>query len=595
MSHTPNHKNTTSNVAIAIWLLLFILAAWFVYQSSSATQNTAPADQIVGEEKAPTRKHQVGEPLVLEWTLATMDDLTSYTHILTDDTDVVYGIKSTSKDLYEFSGEVSVKWKVVDIKNGTAILDISEIIDLDNDVENLDENAKLTYLPQLALMIDLSQTNGFELDMSTDSIQINDTNGTWSQAVLTINPFTCTPGDGLKDCEVLLEKFGDPLNDQFTSANDITYYNMTETNTRLAFNTRNVWYYFIPSTDNDIASFVDLISFIDNSTIQESAATFAQTACVTIDGNFDPEAELDIQLWTPSKWLISTVVKWVSTEWLQIDCVLQTRLWAELEHKLMSVSLEKSEIVQEEMDTEIAQEIPKKEEEIVEEIQEVVVNTEIIATWTSNVNNLRVRSEKTTWENVIGAVNIWDQVDILEIQDDRLQIVYEWDEARVSSSFITIESEQIIEEDTQEVIVEQEEEETIEQEQDEVIVEVEEQAVVEETQEEDNEWAQTNKVINSWTTFSSARGYTLFFSDKNIAYDGSVSDQIVEWCVQQINVISWAAASEVRTNPDMIIQVCTTEQEDIWTLIWTYNSDSFYLQDLTGNLNMDVTVSSALE
>ena len=582
-----------------------------LYTSRLEVATPTPGTQVQeAQDDTPTRKHKVWEPLILEWTISVMDDLTSYTHSLVDDTGVIYGIKSTSKDIYDYTGEVSLKGKVVDIKKWTAILDVSEILQKDwwNTVENLDKNPKLTYLPQLGLMIDLWQTAGYDLKVGTSSIQISDSVGTGSQA-LTINPFTCTPGDGLKDCDLLLEKFGDPLNQQFTSANDITYYNMTETNTWIAINPRNVGYYFIPWEDKDISSFVDLISFMDNSKIKDSAEEFAKTACVTLDWGFDQDKELNIQLWNAKNGLINTDITWTTSQWYMIDCRLQTKLWYELEHKVLSVTIEKWDTAEEEIDIvdDTPETVPTTWEENIQNDVDNNINTEAedtqvwIATWTSTVNSLRIRSSKDISDNILWALQAWDDVTILEIEDERLKVLFKNQEARVNKSFITIvwwepaptqevenEEAPIVEEnieDIPEVIEEEATEPT----------EVEEEEETEEEINEDNIEEET-KVSNWWTTYFSSRGYTLFFSDKNIAYDGSVSDDIAEGCIQQVNVISRKNASNVRTNPDLIIQVCPdTADDDIWTLIWTYNGDSFYLQDITWNLNMDISVSGTLE
>ena len=689
MALSSQSKNTIKTVCITLCVaaLLFVLRNRYTSQKVLPSQVSDTVDTWIS--------YKVWEPVVLEWSIKKLETLKAYTHTLTNDWWLVW-LKSSTKNLYDFGGTVSIKWSVVDMKKDVAIIEVDEIIQSNNegDVTWFDTNEKISYLPQLWLLLDLSETTWYNIDIGTDSIKIVDTTGT-GNTVLTINPYTCTPWDWLKDCDQLLERFGDDSNQQFTSANDITYYNMTETNTRLAFNPRKIGYYFIPGTDNDIASFVDLISFLDNSTISQNTKTNALSTCKNLNGAIQDNETLKVTLWETKSWLTQATVIWNTSNWDILSCVYQIKLWNDLEYKLLSTN-ESEWKTQDKDDSDIDN---TQEDENTKNNDETNTDTVIenndtpepiitaIGTAISRVNNLRVRStNNSTIENIIWWLDINQTVEVISVEDNRAQIIYNWSPARVSRQFldITLSStdtqwsntdtkvDSIITSDDfgfsrvaglrvrsaattqidniiwsldlwQKVgvlstqnerveiiynnsparvqkqymdlrITEQENIPQVEQRTDTVdttdpIIENTqeesedvEEAIIEDTaQEWTNEKTDTQEqeptipVNNGGTSYTSSLWYTLSFSDKNIAFDGTTTTFLYDGCTQAINIISWANATKVNTSPDVIVHVCPSETPSAGDYIWTQGNKYFYTESKTNNLNMTITVWWLLE
>ena len=572
---TQKPKNTSMKVLLALLLIVILIIGRWLYTTAQKNMETSPG--VVLDTNTSVK---VWEPLVLQGNINKLKELKSYTHTLLIEEDL-YGIKSSSKNLYDYTGEVSIKGKVVDIKNNLAIIEVDEIIQIqdEDDKENLDSNKKITYLPQLWMLLDLGETNGFKVEVGTETIKINDTTGTGS-TVLSINPFTCTPWEWLKDCDALLERFGDGVNQQFTSANDITYYNMTETNTWIAFNPRNIWYYFIPWAEKDIASFVDLISFLDNSGIETQVAEQSVESCISLEWTYAKPEDVDVSLDAVEKWLMTATIVWLTTNWSEMMCKLQVRLWKELSFKYISSEITKLAQEEDIVVDEIIEENPiDDQEELIEE--GIEPETTSIWKWSANVNGLRVRSTPDIWNNVLWSINTSTIFDILQITDGRVQIIYEDRTARVMEQFITT---QWVIENIAPVI---EEPVAIEEEtQDEEIEIVDSENNDEEDTEEEIVWG---------TTYTSSLWYTLTFSNKNIAYDGSINNNRLDGCIQSINVISWSEADNVNTSPDIVIHVCPQEKTDAWELIWSQNENYFYKESKTDNLVTEISVAGSLQ
>jgi hypothetical protein len=67
---------------------------------------------------------------------------------------------------------------------------------------------------------------------------------------------------------------------------------------------------------------------------------------------------------------------------------------------------------------------------------------------------------------------------------------------------------------------------------------------------------------NGWFRYSSVRGYNVYFSSKSISYAGEILDTATDLgvdgltCTYKVNVIQWARADDVDTNPDVAIYEC---------------------------------------
>lgn len=129
---------------------------------------------------------------------------------------------------------------------------------------------------------DLSISDGYTVEEQAEEILVIDMGGNQPQTVLTISPFVCMPGDSLKDCAALQSKFAEMNNETYVSAQDITFYNLTETKTWLAFN-KGYGYYVTPTDENMFTTFIDFMSYMSQERIQEAATSQITSLCKDIN------------------------------------------------------------------------------------------------------------------------------------------------------------------------------------------------------------------------------------------------------------------------------------------------------------------------
>lgn len=89
-----------------------------------------------------------------------------------------------------------------------------------------------------------------------------DTTTAPQEVLLSISPFECIAGHALQDCSGLMEKFTSMNSDSFTSSQNITFYNLGETNTRFAFNGEGKGYSVRPSSPEHMNNFIGFMQFI---------------------------------------------------------------------------------------------------------------------------------------------------------------------------------------------------------------------------------------------------------------------------------------------------------------------------------------------
>ncbi len=121
------------------------------------------------------------------------------------------------------------------------------------------------------------------MEQQADEILLIDEEGAnQPETVLTISPFICKQGDNLKDCQALQQTFIANGNETYISAQDITFYNLTETKTRVTFN-KGYGYYVTPTEENTFSSFIDFMSYMSQERIQEAATADISSTCRDIN------------------------------------------------------------------------------------------------------------------------------------------------------------------------------------------------------------------------------------------------------------------------------------------------------------------------
>ena len=475
---------------IISWIIIGV-GIWFVFFKTNphkATWDTPVLSWDTIDTVAWEKRYYIDQWVILRWTIQDKDEFGEYSHTFTDSDGNIFGLKSASTDLYEYTWEVSIKWTVAAFADKIPVIQVEDIVSetLDEIAPALEASEWVTYIPEAWLLIDLSPTQGFTIEQSNEEINVVDISSGSPETVLSITSFGCDASSNLTDCETLSENFKSIGAESFVSSRWITYTNMTETNTWLAFDGQWRWYYIRPTWEKNLTTFVDLISFTNDATLTEAIQEEVSSTCKTLEAKIWETYKLS----SSTEWdgLLNIRITWESEDGKSnLVCTYQATLWHSPRFKHISTVVQALDIQEEEEDTE-----EQSEEEIEEEV----------------------------WED-----GWWDEV---------LSWAVDWNTAKVV-----------------------------------------------------DEWEYEGQL-----SFSSTRGYTLYFSDKGVWYAWSYlawDDVLTVWdtsCTYWVKVTSRGNIDNIATWADSIIYECTGAIELANLPAWIT-----YLQDINNKhfLKKDIT------
>lgn len=334
-----NNERNSNIIRTALIVSRIIIWIWirrvFFRENTLETQDTT--EIIAAEEDT---RYYIDESVLLDWTIARATWFAMYTHDFVDTDWTLFWLKSADIDLYKYNGEVSIKGDVVDIIDNKALIKVSEIVSQqwDTDWNNLVANPSFSYFKNAWIWLDLSISQWYEVEQQGGEIVLIDTKSWWQiETILSIAPFQCTTWDSLRDCATLKKTFYDLNSETFTSDNNITFYNLTETNTWLMFDTKDRGFYVKPRNKDDLINFVDMIIFLDNETIKDKLETETNSSCKTLEHTLWKDK--NIILTAQNDWLISWNITWPSANDVNtlITCTYIIKPGALLEFQLLSI------------------------------------------------------------------------------------------------------------------------------------------------------------------------------------------------------------------------------------------------------------------
>ncbi len=493
-------------IALVVSRIVIWLWVWYVFFSGNAQEKTAnnwTGEEILNSDQK--SRYYIDQAVILDGEISKNQEFGLYSHALKTSDGKTFWLKSADTDLNTFSGNVSIKWAVSDIQDEMVIIKVEEIVT--KSVGDIDTNTggewdKSAYFYQEeGLLIDLGPTEGFALQERWEDIEILEV-GSWEpKVVLWINSFECNTSNSLTDCESLQQNFKNIKADSFISSNGINFSNLTETNTWLAFDWEGRGYYIKPSEENNLVSFVDLISFINPARVKTLIGNKVNATCKNLDASIWDGWEVALD--SSNQWTLVATVRGEDTQSQYLfSCIYQATLWTgmKFEHR----------------DTQVRNNPAFVPEEIIEEVEE----------------------------------------------EEEEEIDQEIDEVPEVEDTEEVPEEAEVEEEKNEEIIEEEENGDAEVASGD-LVEIEEEA------EEDDE--NTAEIVDEGEyagqlSFTSARGYTMYFSDKGIGYAWSYlseGESLTIWaanCSYGVKVIAWKDIDSVQGSPDSIIYECA------WTL-----------------------------
>lgn len=336
-------RKNTQIIWIALLVSWIIIGVWVrrvffrnIQQAPLAQQDEQ--DLLIDDAGQDTR-YYIDQAVLLEGEITRSDDFSVYTHDFVDLDGNDFGLKSADIDLFAYQWVVSLKGTIIDITNSLPIVRVTEIVWRSEPQEALQPNDQFYYFKNAWVAIDLSIASWYEVEQQGSDILILDT--AWSEqieTVLSITPFQCKSWDALRDCDSLLQNFELTWSDSFVSSNNITVYNLTETNTRLMFDNQWRWYYVKPRTPSDLTDFIDTIVFLNQEMIKSYVDNVAYDECKTIDYRLWDRSNVSLIL--ESTWLITATVEAMTQQddSIVLTCTFLIKPWLRLEHQLLSTT-----------------------------------------------------------------------------------------------------------------------------------------------------------------------------------------------------------------------------------------------------------------
>lgn len=354
--HRNPHRASKSNyriikIALVIsWLIIFggVYRLFYANPSRSApdaTPTPPPSpDSTTGDEQT---RYFIGEKVLMEGLISPVGGLDVYTHDFQADNGSSFGLKSATVDLFSYTGVVQVKGQVTDFKGDRPIIQVVELVgqradQIDDGTGSEQSNEQYYLFEDVGLGFDLSISDGYTIEERGEDIILIDEQSTEDPQMLSITPFACLPTDNLKDCAGMQAKFIDYGNETFTTSTEITLYNLTETNTRVAFNGDEYGYYISPRSQADLVAFVGMMHFISDDLIQAAVQQDLDQLCKDINYQMARIDEFAVEYGEEGR-AIATA-EGVTTEGnLAATCRVSVRLGTTLKPTLLSFAVDTDE------------------------------------------------------------------------------------------------------------------------------------------------------------------------------------------------------------------------------------------------------------
>lgn len=273
--------------------------------------------------------------MLLDGTLESNENLSLYTHKMLVGSGY-FGIRSKTINLFDYTGVVTIKGNITDIMKDIPIISVSEIIGKTIVQEQpFEYNEKFYYSQATQLWVNLSTAKGYTVqDDMAWTMSIIDTQTVDQSEILKIVSFQCTDNDPIKDCKKLLESFSSDEQKSYTNSQGIKFYNLPETNTRVAIpSEQQQWYFVYPKNDEVFNVFISLIYIYTPQDIKD-ATKKEISQCTTMSGSLQ-----EIQQWIisyPNKRRASVRLEGLNEKQELWACSFDVRLDATLESKLSS-------------------------------------------------------------------------------------------------------------------------------------------------------------------------------------------------------------------------------------------------------------------
>ncbi len=280
----PHHSISKSRNSNATWIIviciLFVL--FLIWNKRSQVSEFFGLGQWTWEVSSGLR---FGESVSIEWEIRQDGDFVTHTHKLYTESSWVFGLKSKTINLNQYSGFIAIEW-VIDTENdGIYIIEVNNIISevstspLETEILNTGATSSNgVYLAKAGIYFVPWFEDEYTLDNSGENGKISLTHTTTNQKI-TISYFACKNWDSNKDCAQLKQTFSDSNDKTFTTTNDDTYYKLSEVNSWFFTNIGLFGYFINDIPEQEVISISNYVVLPTTSYVSSNITTKFSPLC----------------------------------------------------------------------------------------------------------------------------------------------------------------------------------------------------------------------------------------------------------------------------------------------------------------------------
>lgn len=277
MPNTTTKYYTKNKSSGWSWLVFFVIliavVVWWNYRDNLSTLITDTKIDT-GKNISGANNLFVGKDITLEWVIE-RNNVTrySYTHTLADDIHGTVWLRSSSLNLYELTGQVTVQGKVSDFINNMYIIEVTQVKHTDGD----DSWSGVLYFSTPWLLLQNIAKDGFTVVQNTSTKTIAINNATTS-ATINIRYFVCTP-EKTYDCSQFEASFQNTSWSRSVDNYGNIFYKLNDENTRFS-NLDNRYGVYIETSNSQLFPLIiEKSQFITNEWTEKHLSTTAKTYC----------------------------------------------------------------------------------------------------------------------------------------------------------------------------------------------------------------------------------------------------------------------------------------------------------------------------
>lgn len=390
-----NRQKKKTSFRIIAFIILLILVCWFFCWQIF----WKPVNVLNVENE---NRFSIWENLALQWNMKANWDIVTYTHTLQGEDWILFGLKSTELNLFDYDGYVELTGMVEKYNKEIPIIRVLQlsgsIVKESEDIDIAWDEQKWAYIMSAWMYFLPTFFDDYFLLNDWENWEVKIQNiESWEN--ITINYFRCNSSDPNRNCEWLKDTFANTAVNSFITSEWDTYYKLSEVQSWYVSNWNWWWIFMNDIADDIVYDLKDKIKFANVKNVNEWLKSRAVKLCKWSWDEMQKITESEIVL--KQEWLIA-VISWNGNE-KRMTC--QILIDFALPEKWILNSLTIWDDVVEEFNDET---VEQKVEENVSNIP-VVENTQvdpIITYWNrdSNVEQFPIKAE---WGLIYNSTRWW--------------------------------------------------------------------------------------------------------------------------------------------------------------------------------------------